>query len=129
MTLVAGVPLSLVEKASGMGIIASSPSEETGLSKAGFESQLNTKFLIDNQTSKVDVTLVAVNDLKSRKDNRPGKEGFSLLFRGSTDKTLKQNTYLIEHKTLGMFSFLLVPIGTKDKRAPHYEAVVNRLYP
>lgn len=126
MALAAGVPLSFVDKASGIGLISSSA--ETGLSKAAFEAQLNTKFLINNEASKVSVTLVEVASLNSRKDKR-GKEGFSLLFRGSSENILKQNTYVIEHENMGMFSFLLVPIGTKDKRAPYYEAVVNRLYP
>ena len=127
MALAAGVPLSLAEKASGFGIIGSS--RESGLTKAAFESQLNTKFLITQDKSKVAVTLIEVAELTSHKENRPHKEGFSLIFRGSQDNRLEQNTYLIEHEKLGMFSFLLVPIGTKNKRAPNYEAVINRLYP
>lgn len=127
MALAAGVPLSFAEKASGLGISASSG--ESGLTKAAFESQLNTKFLITHEASKVNVTLVRVAELTSHKENRGSKEGFSLIFRGSPDNKLNQNTYLIEHEKLGMFSFLLVPIGTKNKRAPYYEAVVNRLYP
>ena len=127
MALAAGVPVSLAEKASGMGIVAS-PAEAI-LSKSAFESQLNTNFLINHEASKINVKLVDVSSLGSRKEKRAGKEGFSLVFRGSSDKPLKQNTYLIQHEKLGMFSFLLVPIGTKDKRAPYYEAVINRLYP
>ena len=127
MALAAGVPLSLAEKASGFGISASTG--ESGLTKAAFESQLNTKFLVNHEASKVNVTLVEVAELTSHKEKRARKEGFSLLFRGSPDSTLKQNTYLIEHEKLGMFSFLLVPIGIRNKRAPYYEAVVNRLYP
>jgi len=127
MALAAGIPLSLAEKASGMGIIAAPT--ETILSKSSFEAQLNTKFLINHEASKVNVTLVDVGNLSTRKEKRAGKEGFSLIFRGSPDQRLKQNTYLIEHEKMGMFSFLLVPIGTRDKRAPYYEAVVNRLYP
>lgn len=127
MALAAGVPLSLSENALGMG--AAPAGAGFALNKAAFESQLNTKFLINEGASKVAVTLVDVANIGSRKENRAGKEGFSLLFRGPKETTLQQNTYLIEHEKLGMFSFLIVPVRTKDRRAAHYEAVINRLHP
>ncbi|HEX3249729.1 MAG TPA: hypothetical protein VHS05_09900 [Pyrinomonadaceae bacterium] len=123
VALAAGVPLSLTGKASGMGT-----SKAAGLSMSAFKSQLGTNFLLNHQASKVKMTLVDVTDFASRKQSAAGKEGFSLLFRGPQDNTLKQDTYLIEHEELGMFSFLVVPIGTKDTRASHYEAVINRLH-
>ena len=122
MALAAGVPLALTEKAFGMGTTAA------GLNLASFKSQIGTSFLINHQASKVKVTLVDIKNFASRKQAEAGKEGFSLLFRGPKEATLKQDTYLIEHPELGMFSFLIVPVGTKDKRAPHYEAVINRLH-
>jgi hypothetical protein len=124
--LAAGVPLSLSEKAFGMGM-PSSPS--TVMNMAAFKSQLRTNFFINDETSKVKVTLVQVDSLASRKQTAAGKEGFSLVFRGPKERILKQNTYLIEHRELGMLSFLIVPIGTKDTSAPYYEAVINRLHP
>ena len=127
MALAAGVPLSLTQRVPGMETTESSA--PSGLSKAAFESQLNTKFLINHETSKVLAELVAVTDLSSRKQRKAGKEGFSLVFRAGTDPILEQNTYLIEHQALGMFSFLLVPVGRNDPRTQHYEAIVNRLYP
>ena len=93
-----------------------------------FKSQLGTSFLINHQASKVKLKLVDVSSFASRKQAAAGKEGFSLLFRGPQEMTLKQDTYLIEHEELGMFSFLVVPVGIKNKRAPHYEAVINRLH-
>ena len=122
VALAAGVPLALTEKASGMSTTA------TGLNLASFKSQLGTNFLINHQASKVKITLVDVTSFATRKQSAAGKEGFSLLFRGPKEATLKQDTYLIEHEQLGMFSFLVVPVGTKDTRAPHYEAVINRLH-
>jgi len=122
MALAAGVPLGLTEKASGM-----STSTAAGLNMASFKSQLGTSFQINHQAAKVKVTLVDVADFASRKQTAAGKEGFSLLFRGPKETTLEQDTYLIEHGELGMFSFLIVPVGTKT-RAPHYEAVINRLH-
>ncbi len=123
MALAAGVPLSLTEKAFG-----TPKSTAAGLNMAAFKSQLGTSFHINHQASKVNFKLVDVTSFASRKQTAAGKEGFSLLFRGPKETTLKQDTYLIEHEQLGMFSFLVVPVGTKDARAPHYEAVINRLH-
>ena len=123
VALAAGVPLTLTGKASGMGT-----STATGLNLTAFKSQLGTNFLINHQAAKVKMTLVNVTNFASRKQTAAGKEGFSLLFHGPEDVTLKQDTYLIEHEQLGMFSFLVVPVGTKNTRAPRYEAVINRLH-
>ena len=123
VALAAGVPLALTEKALG-----TTKSTAAGLNMASFKSQLGSSFQINHQASKVKITLVDVANFASRKQAAAGKEGFSLLFRGPKETTLKQDTYLIEHEQLGMFSFLVVPVGTKDTRGPHYEAVINRLH-
>lgn len=125
VALAAGVPLALTEKAFGMG---TTKSTAAGLSMASFKSQLGSNFLINHEASKVKMTLVDVTNFASRKQTAAGKEGFSLLFRGPQQITLEQDTYLIEHEELGMFSFLVVPVGTKNTRAPQYEAVINRLH-
>lgn len=125
MALAAGVPLALTEKASGMGTASS---KTAGLTLASFKSQLGTSFLINHQAAKVKATLIDVASFASQKQTAAGKEGFSLLFRGPQDATLNQNTYVIEHQELGMFSFLIVPVRTRDTRIPHYEAVINRLH-
>jgi len=124
VALAAGVPLALTEAAFGMG----STKSATGLNIAAFKSQLGTSFLINHAASKVKFTLVDVSSFASKKQTAAGKEGFSLLFRGPKEMTLNQDTYLIEHEQLGTFSFLVVPVGTKDTRAPYYEAVINRLH-
>ena len=121
VALAAAVPLALAEKASGTSTAA-------GLNMSSFKSQLGTSFHVNHQASKVKITLVDVANFASRRETAAGKEGFSLLFRGPQETALKQDTYLIEHEQLGMFSFLIVPVGTKDKRAPYYEAVINRLH-
>ena len=125
MALVAGVPLSLSENILGQG--AGRGSAAAGLNKAAFESQLHTKFIINQEAAKVPVTLVDVANLASGKANRTSKEAFSLLFRGPKETTLQQDTYLIEHEQLGLFSFLIVPVRTKNTRAAHYEAIINRV--
>jgi hypothetical protein len=124
--LVAGVPLTLSQTVSGS--VTATPKSAV-LNMAAFKSQLGTTFSINNDAAKVKVKLVDVANFASRKQVAAGKEGFSLLFRGPQDNVLQQNTYLIEHAELGMLSFLIVPVGTRDTRSPYYEAIINRLNP
>jgi hypothetical protein len=126
VALAAGLPVSLAERTAAGETAA--PSGAFGLNKAAFLAQLNSTFLINEGVSKVAVRLVDVTDLP-RRGAKVRKEAFSLLFRGAKATALKQNTYLIEHEQLGLFSFLIVPIMSKDKSAPHYEAIINRLHP
>lgn len=123
VALGAGIPLALSEQALG-----AAPSSGL-MDRATFEKQLNTQFLFNYQAAKVPVTLVDVTNHASRKQDHAGKEVFSLMFRGPKEMTLQQNTYLIEHEKLGMFSFLIVPLKTRDKSAAHYVATINRSNP
>lgn len=125
VALAAGFPLALTETALGVG---STKSTAGGLNLDAFKSQLGTTFLVNSEASKVMMTLVNVTNFASRQQIAAGKEGFSLLFRGPKETTLKQDTYLIEHPELGTFSFLVVPVGTRNKRGPQYEAIINRLH-
>ena len=125
MALAAGVPWSLTEKASGMG---TSTSKTAGLTFASFKSQRGTSFFIHHETGKLKATLVDITSFASRQQTAAGKEGFTLLFRGPQDTTLKQDTFLIEHDQLGLFSFLIVPVRTRNTSAAHYAAVINRLH-
>jgi hypothetical protein len=102
-------------------------SNDFDLNKTAFLAQLNTDFLFTRGGSKVAVKLVDVSDLPQRGTRTKG-EAFSLMFRGDRSKILKQDTYVIKHNKLGEFSFLVVPIMRKDKSAPYYEAVINRLH-
>ena len=126
LALVAGVPLSLVERAVASEIAV--PSVASGLNKAAFLAQLNSTFVMNDGAGKVAVRLVEVTDLP-RRGATTRNEAFSLVFRGNHSTALKQDTYLIEHDKLGLFSFLIVPVMTKDKSAPYYEAIINHLRP
>ena len=125
LALAVGVPTGLASKT--LGSVSLLSSNEVGLNKTAFLSQLNTDFLITKGGSKIAVRLVDVSDLP-RLGTRTKGEGFSLMFRGNRSKVLKQATYRIEHNKLGEFSFLVVPIMRKDKSAIYYEAVINRLH-
>ena len=125
VALAAGVPLGLAEKVVATEIAASS--KALGLSQAEFERQLNTTFVIKKGNQEIPVKLIAVDDLRPN-TKVAGTECFGLRFRGSHSNRLKQETYSIGHRKLGEFSFLLVPIGMKDKSAPYYEAIINHLH-
>ena len=126
VAMAVGVPVSMAEWAAGSEKAFSTNAFH--LNQAAFLAQLNTDFLFAHGGSKVSVRLVDVSDLPRQGAAKRG-EAFSLVFRGNRAKTLKQNTYVIEHDKLGVFSFLVVPIMRKDKTATYYEAVVNRQRP
>jgi hypothetical protein len=126
VALVAGVPVSLAARVVASETTASSTT--FGLTKANFLAHLNTNFLINDGAEKVPVKLVDVTDLP-RRGAGGHKEAFSLMFRGDHARPLKQNTYLIEHEKLGLFSFLVVPVMRRRKGVANYEAIINRLHP
>ena len=132
IAVAAAVPTSIVLGASTnrTGAEAVSPYiAQTHLTKGAFLAQLHTDFRIRHTGSQVVVKLVEVTDLKNGKGVRAGKEGFSLLFSGEQAASLSQGTYELQHGSLGKFSFLLVPVKSKDKKVRSVEAIVNRLYP
>jgi len=129
VALAASVPLSLVQRAAGNSSLPSPVAPEIfqGLTKADFAAQLNTEFLVNKAPGQVALKLVSVTDLMGR-EKFSNKEGFSLMFRGELD-ALVQKTYLMEHPTLGQFTFLIVPVMGDRNRKQHYEAIINRLHP
>ena len=96
------------------------------LDRAAFQAQLRTQFFLG--ASRVPIRLIEVIDLGSKRSANGPREAFSLTFHGDNASPLRQETYMIEHEKLGMFSLLIVPIVSKDKSARYYEAVINRLH-
>jgi hypothetical protein len=95
--------------------------------KSTFSSYLNSIFRLYTGYSTIDVALVEVKDLTPGANTaQTGAECFSLLFRGGS-VALKQNTYRIEHPSLGAFPLFLTP-GTADENgAQSFVAIINRL--
>ena len=91
--------------------------------KAAFVSYLNSIFLLRTGFSVIEVTLLNVGDMPAPK----GGECFSLLFRGGGGPALSQNTYTVDHPSLGTFQLFLVPVGSDDNGAQGYLATINRL--
>jgi hypothetical protein len=101
--------------------------EAARLNSAAFKSCLNTQFRISRpNTDAVILKLVEVSHWQepSRGTDR---ECFSALFSATLRAPLGQDTYDVEHPSLGKFQMLLVPIGVKQ-RGLRYEAVFNRLH-
>src|SRR6266481_2384007 len=90
--------------------------------KATFVSYLNSVFQLHTVSGVVAVTLLKVDDMAAPS----GGECFSLLFRGGS-RDLGQDTYTIDHASLGTFKLLLVPVGTDSNGAQGYLATINRL--
>ena len=105
--------------------VAADPLSQYG--KSAFSSYLNSIFRLYTGYSFVDVTLVEVKDLTpGAATTQTGAECFSLLFRGGS-VALPQNTYKIEHPSLGTFPLFLVPGKPDDNGAQSFVAIINRL--
>lgn len=102
--------------------------------KSSFAPYVNTEFRVYLNTSDtLGMKLVEINDRLpsiARRDARgitPSSECFSLLLTIPQGKSFEQNTYLIEHESLGTFYLFVVPVTDKGKRSPNlYEAIIYR---
>lgn len=95
--------------------------------RSAFSSYVNSIFELYTGYSVVEVTLVEVKDLLPPGTvTTDGRESFSLVFRGGT-AVLRQNTYRIEHPSLGRFQLFLVPGGPDSVGAQSFVAIINRL--
>jgi hypothetical protein len=91
-----------------------------------FSPCLNKTFEINLATIKIDLELVAVEQLNTGSVDNAGRQPFSLLFHGPGDRILPQHIYLIENADLGRLELFLVPVGpTPDFRGMRYEAIFN----
>ncbi len=103
------------------------PDPLSNYGKSAFSSYLNSIFRLYTGYSTIDVALVEVKDLApGAATAQTGGECFSLLFRGG-NVALPQNTYMIEHPSLGTFPLFLVPGTPDDNGAQSFVAIINRL--
>jgi hypothetical protein len=85
-----------------------------------FEPYLGTEFVSDDPPARfllTDVTSLGVDR------NAPRQQPFTLTFVG--DAALAQQTYELEHRSLGRLDVFLVPIGPAPEGRVLYEAVFN----
>jgi hypothetical protein len=123
--IAAGFSLGLGDSLTHVSASSRSP---LGLNRAAFASQLRTTFLINQGSGKVPLKLIEVVDIGSKRTANGLREAFALILRGSDATPLKQETYTIEHEKLGTFSFLVVPVISRDTKSRYYEININRLH-
>jgi hypothetical protein len=94
--------------------------------QATFEQYVNSIFTLRGRRT-IEVMLTKVEDTLPAKVSRAGgRESFALHFRGG-GAALPQDTYVVEHPSLGTFRMFLVPTATDENGAQGYVAVINRL--
>lgn len=92
------------------------------LTKEMFEEQLNTKFRIPVQGGGTPVELELTEVVETMR--MPGREQFSVFFRGPLEYIIPQSTYRLEHEKMGNLDIFIVPVG-KEPEGFRYEAVFN----
>ncbi len=129
----------------GTGIIGTglnSGSGNSAWSQASFLPCVGTEFAVQQTPDqKVWLLLTAVTDMTAAPvasavtmavqppkatTPAPNVDCFVLSFRASLAQPLTQNTYTLDHATLGQFPLFIVPAGQDPQL---YYAVVNRLLP
>ena len=122
-TLVAATgerPNSLLSNRSRLGA-------NSNLNQETFSRYLNTKFTFHHKNVEaVSLKLVEVYDLTSKTVTHSAKQCFGVVFSGPRN-ALRQETYTVEHESLGKFDMLVVPIASR-KEGFYYEAIFNRLH-
>ena len=102
------------------------------MTRAMFTENLNTKFAFSLGGVKLGyMVLIGVNDLNPafvKSDATSNRECFSLVFQGPKSLRLPQETYTLSQSKLGAFQLFMVP-GDASGAGPHYEALINRVYP
>src|ERR1700730_240463 len=97
-----------------------------------FTENLYTKFGLSLGGVKLGyLVLIDVNDLSPafvKSDGSSSRDCFSLVFQGPKSLPLRQETYTITHGKLGTFRLFIVPADASGT-GPHYEALINRVYP
>jgi hypothetical protein len=95
------------------------------LTKEAFDENLNTKFRIpfeSGETAELELDEV-VETMRA-----PGRQQFSVFFRGPLEYLLPQGTYHLDHEKMGTVSIFIVPVG-REQDGFRYEAVFNYMLP
>jgi hypothetical protein len=102
------------------------------ITRAMYTAAIGSMFSFSQRGLKLaDFALIAVYNLNPpfvKGNGTSTRECFSVVFAGPHDLVLTQNTYQLQHKTLGKFDLFVVP-GKTDISGRHYEANINRVYP
>mgnify|MGYP001825895240 FL=1 len=86
-----------------------------------FENCLNQQFTLQLTDQSIKLQLISV-EKHPNSDTVNGVQAFSAVFRGGNTVMLQQQTYPVEHDSLGSMQLFIVPIGP-DEKGMRYEAV------
>jgi hypothetical protein len=131
VTLAVGAPVkaaeALTSSSTRLDSINVSPGPSSFLNMQSFNQCLGTSFFVKDSNSKATAfKLIEVYNWQ-RNSVTTRKECFSLIFRAPDSTRLGQNTYAVEHDSLGNFQLFVVPIRRNDN-GRYYEAVFNRVH-
>jgi hypothetical protein len=76
-----------------------------------FAPLVGTNFMVHTQIGLIDVQLSEATELPRRNLPEQFRTPLSLIFVGSSDVPLQQDTYLIEHPALGRHQWFIVPVS------------------
>lgn len=126
LTAFAAAPRGLRAGVFGVGMKECSLND---LSFALFESQVNTHFEVAATPGRT-MPLALIKTLRLIPSPPPGAssgwECFSLVFQGSGDQPIAQDTYRFSHPELGRFDLFIVPVACEAAGVRHYQAILNR---
>ena len=92
------------------------------MTKSIFDEHINTKFCVRAENGEsVEIELIKVVEKKT-----PVVETLSLIFKGTADKILNDNTYAFEHDKMGMFKLFISPYMHKEDSI-YYDVVISKL--
>jgi len=122
----------------GSGIGAAIPKEAltttlATITEEMFIKNVGTRFMLSLKGVQLfSLTLIEVNDMnpayvKGKPGN--GKECFSLVFQGPRNYPLLQDSYTMNHKSLGVFDLFIVPGDLSSRTGIRYGADINRINP
>ncbi|HJQ34012.1 MAG TPA: hypothetical protein VJ866_17660 [Pyrinomonadaceae bacterium] len=86
---------------------------------------VNTKFRVRGAAEEpVELELVEVKGYHPGQNEQEGMERFSLFLQGPAEAYLPQNTYALEHESLGSHLLFMVPVA-RNEQGFRYEIVFN----
>lgn len=92
------------------------------MSKEVFKENINTKFQVKlNEVESVELKLTNITEKKTLH-----AEFLSLIFEGTDNKILGDNTYTFEHDKLGTFNLFISPYMHKGDMI-YYDVVISKL--
>lgn len=126
LALAAGLLPSVLLDRSLVWASPATPADQ--LSPAMFRELERSTFTVHGKDKSANLRLVKVCNEQVQSIPGTGKlSKFSLLFRGSDQSPLEQETYRFEHAALGKFDVFLVPVDLAGNGRQHYQVVFNQL--